>query len=329
MGEADRKRHELGCLPDRVAEHEALISRAGAIDPQRDVLRLLVDAGQPGAGLVVESVRRIVVADIPDRVPHDPRDVHVALGRDLTRHEREPRRHQRLAGNTTGWVLRQDRVQDGVRNLIRDLVGMPFRHGLGSKRHPSLRRRAPFRFRFGLHQGNGHEDSTSDEPTFRRWYAPRTTAFSPTTEASSTMSSTIAPSFTIEFRTTAWRTWARGPIETCGPMTAAVTSAVGSKATGGITTTPSRLTGVASCSSRARLVSRRVSTLPQSYQPDTGKRRSSSPRCRSSWSASVSCSSPRVSLRPRTRVSRDSKRSGQLEMSYSPTSARPKPAPSS
>src|SRR4029077_12909465 len=133
-----------------------------------------------------------------------------------------------------GRILREDRIQDGVGDLIGHLVGMPFGDRFAAEGKCLLGHRLLPGFDLGLCRRCGHEYSTSDEsPTFRRWYAPRTTAFSPTTELSSKMSLTFAPSFRIEFRTTAWRSLVRGPIETCGPITAAETSAVGSIATGG------------------------------------------------------------------------------------------------
>src|SRR5204863_495687 len=162
--------------------------------------------------------------------------VHVALRPDLARDQRHAGRDERLARDAAHGVLGEDRIQDRVGDLIGNLVGMPFGHRFTAEGISLLRLRLLLRFDLGLRRLSGHECFTSDEsPTFKRWYAPRTTAFSPTTELSSKMSLTFAPSFRIEFRTTAWRTLVRGPIETCGPITAADTSAVGSIATGGKT----------------------------------------------------------------------------------------------
>jgi hypothetical protein len=41
--------------------------------------------------------------------------------------------HQRFGGDTREFVLREDRVQNRVGNLISDFIGMPLRDGFGGK----------------------------------------------------------------------------------------------------------------------------------------------------------------------------------------------------
>src|SRR5918911_506393 len=54
----------------------------GLVDALGDVRRLLVDCGDDGAALAVEPVLAARVADLPDRLARDLRDIHVALGGD-------------------------------------------------------------------------------------------------------------------------------------------------------------------------------------------------------------------------------------------------------
>jgi hypothetical protein len=139
--EHDRQRHQLRCLARRVAEHHPLVAGADpvervvvrgvvlhlvrGVDALRDIGRLLVDRNHDAAGVRVEAPLRVRVADLGDPVPHEPRDVHVDLGRNLARHDDQPGRDQRLAGNASAFVARQDGVEDRVRDLVGDLVGMP------------------------------------------------------------------------------------------------------------------------------------------------------------------------------------------------------------
>ena len=55
--------HQLGVLVAGVAEHHALVAGAAGVHAHGDVAGLLVDAGDHGAGVGVEAVERVVVAD--------------------------------------------------------------------------------------------------------------------------------------------------------------------------------------------------------------------------------------------------------------------------
>ena len=159
--EHDRQRHQLVGLTRGVAEHHPLVAGADpvervlvavlrlerVVDPLRDVRRLLVDRDDHTAGLGVEAVLRARVADLRDRLAHEPRDVHVRLGRDLARHDDEAGRDQRLAGDAPGWVVGENRVEDRVRDLVGDLVRMPLGDGLRGelKRASGHRGRVPTR----------------------------------------------------------------------------------------------------------------------------------------------------------------------------------------
>ncbi len=140
VGQRYGQRHEFRRLVAGEAEHHALISGALKVedvvvvhvgadleslgDALADVRRLLVDRHHHAAGLVVVAVQRVGVAHVLDRPPHDLGDVDVGLGRDLAGDERETGGDQGLAGHTAVGVVRQDGVENGVRDLIRQLVRM-------------------------------------------------------------------------------------------------------------------------------------------------------------------------------------------------------------
>ena len=92
VGERDRQRHELGRLAAGEAEHHPLVAGAelvrdaassrtssAAFDALRDVRRLLLDRDQRAAGLVVEAVLGLRVADVADGVADDVLEVDVGL----------------------------------------------------------------------------------------------------------------------------------------------------------------------------------------------------------------------------------------------------------
>ena len=101
MGEGDRQRHQLGRLAAGEPEHHALVARAQlvAVDAHRDVRRLLLDADQDAAGLVVEAVVGPGIADAPHGLADDLLEVGVGRRRDLAEDDDQARRGRRLAGD--------------------------------------------------------------------------------------------------------------------------------------------------------------------------------------------------------------------------------------
>ena len=128
--EHDRQRHQLVGFGAGVAEHQPLIARAARIDAPGNVRRLSVDRGEHRAGVRVIAILGLGVADVRDGVADDLLEVEGAVRRDLASDDGKTRRHKRLARHARGRVLGQNRVEDGVGNLIRDLVGMSLGDGL-------------------------------------------------------------------------------------------------------------------------------------------------------------------------------------------------------
>src|SRR5262249_28185476 len=87
------------------------------------------DAGDDATRVGIEAALRRV-ADVADDVTRDPRHVGIH-GRDgIDGEEDEARRDRALGRNLGSRILVQERIDDAVRDLIADLVGVPTRYGL-------------------------------------------------------------------------------------------------------------------------------------------------------------------------------------------------------
>ncbi len=139
MRELDRQRHQLGRLVRGVAEHHPLVACSDAVDrvavavlslerlvdALRDVGRLLVQRHDDAASVGVEPVLGARVADAGHRLAHEPWNVDVRGGRDLPGHDDEAGRDQGLARDPAHGVVREDGVENGIGDLVGDLVRMP------------------------------------------------------------------------------------------------------------------------------------------------------------------------------------------------------------
>jgi hypothetical protein len=169
--QGDRQRHELIGLPAGVAEHQALVARAAGVHAHGDVGRLGVDRVDHAAGVAVEALVRVVVADLGDGPACDFLVVHVGLRRDLTGDHDQPGGEERLAGDAAGRIALEAGVEHRVGDLIGHLVGMAFGDRLGREQelsgHALRTPRRPASGRYDsqaiLRVGNGEEDTTPRE----------------------------------------------------------------------------------------------------------------------------------------------------------------------
>ena len=131
--ERDGSRHQLFGLVGGVAEHHALVAGAAGVHAHGDVAGLLVDRRDHGAGVRVEAIERIVIADGGDHAAHQRLEIDVGAGGDFTRDDDEAGGGQRFAGHAAVGVLLEAGVENGVGDLVGNLVGMPFGHRLGGE----------------------------------------------------------------------------------------------------------------------------------------------------------------------------------------------------
>ena len=127
----DRRGHVAVGFLRGVTEHQALVAgtlvlRVLAVDALSDVLRLLADRVQHRAGVAVEAL-------VEHDSAHDLLDLDDGVRGDLAGDDDHAGLRHRLAGHAAVRLLRENRVEDRVRDLIRHFVRVAFRHGLRRK----------------------------------------------------------------------------------------------------------------------------------------------------------------------------------------------------
>ena len=132
--ERKRQRHVLLGVVAGVAEHHALVSGPLLLldfvdDPPVDVGRLLVQGREYAAGLGVEHIVGLGVADaVYDSAGH-VLYVHVCVLRaDLAADDDEPGADKGLAGNLGLGILTQEVIENSVRYLVGHFVRMALRN---------------------------------------------------------------------------------------------------------------------------------------------------------------------------------------------------------
>ena len=147
VGQSDRQRHQLGGLVAGITEHNALVAGTdlvigilgtgaalnSVVDTHGDVGGLLIDSGHHRTGGIVKISLFAVIADIFDHAASNRGNIHDRGGGDLAHDHHHAGGAGSLAGYVGVRILREDRVQHGVGNLITDLVGMAFGYGLRRK----------------------------------------------------------------------------------------------------------------------------------------------------------------------------------------------------
>src|SRR4029077_3947761 len=128
VGEGDRGGHQFGVLVHREAEHHALVTGPAGVHTHGNIAGLLVDAGNHGAGVAVETVERVVVANRLDHAAHQRLKVHIRLGCNFSRDDDQSGGGQSFAGNAAGTVFGQAGVENGIGNLVSDLIRVAFGH---------------------------------------------------------------------------------------------------------------------------------------------------------------------------------------------------------
>mmetsp|Transcript_718 Transcript_718/g.2130 ORF Transcript_718/g.2130 Transcript_718/m.2130 type:complete len:265 (+) Transcript_718:788-1582(+) len=130
--------HELLGLVGGIAKHVALVTctdllqglRAHAVHALPDVGGLRFNVHQHLAVVRIESNLSGGETNVTARLAHNGFVVDHGLSSDLTKHHHHVGLRSRLARHLGVGILLQACVQDGIRHLITDLVGVPLVHRL-------------------------------------------------------------------------------------------------------------------------------------------------------------------------------------------------------
>ena len=141
VGEHHRGRHELGRLAGRITEHDALVAGAHLgvllafgltlVDALGDVRRLLREQVRDEDLVGVEDVVVVHVADLADRGADDFLEVDLRLRGEFASDDDVVALDQGLAGDPGETVLRVAGVEDGIRDAVGNLIGVPLADGFG------------------------------------------------------------------------------------------------------------------------------------------------------------------------------------------------------
>jgi len=133
VGQGNGKRHELrgfiGCIP----EHHALIAGSACVHAHGNVAGLFVDGRDHGAGVGIEAVDRVVIADGSDHAAYQRLEIDIGACTDFSCNHYQTGRGQGFAGNPAMRVLVQTGVENCVGDLVGNLIGMSFGYGLRGK----------------------------------------------------------------------------------------------------------------------------------------------------------------------------------------------------
>src|SRR5580658_9409427 len=107
MRQRDRSRHQLLILITSITKHHALVAGAAGVYAHGDVAGLFVDAGDYGAGVAVETVDGVVVADGADGAADYALEIDVGFGGDFARNYYEAGGGEGFAGYAAGRIFGQ------------------------------------------------------------------------------------------------------------------------------------------------------------------------------------------------------------------------------
>jgi hypothetical protein len=137
VGELEGKGEELGGLVGGITEHDTLVTGTEGleavvkVETLSDIGGLLLNGDEEVEGLVVEALGGVIVADVLDSVADNLLVIDLGLGGDLAEDHDHTGLGGSLASNLGHGVLSQAGIEDGIGDLIGNLVGVALTYGLG------------------------------------------------------------------------------------------------------------------------------------------------------------------------------------------------------
>mmetsp|Transcript_17406 Transcript_17406/g.25745 ORF Transcript_17406/g.25745 Transcript_17406/m.25745 type:complete len:244 (-) Transcript_17406:96-827(-) len=137
-GKIVRQRHERFRLVRGVSKHDTLISstnvfHARSINRLGNIRRLFLDSDNNIASLVVKALSGIIVSNVLDGIANDLFVVDRGGSCDFSKNHNHARLAACFACNTRRRVSSDASIEDGVRDLIAELIRMSLVNGLGSE----------------------------------------------------------------------------------------------------------------------------------------------------------------------------------------------------
>lgn len=135
VGEDDGQGQELLSLVGGIAEHDTLVTGTEllksllVVETLGDIGGLLLDGDEHVTGLVVETLGGVVVANVLDGVSDNLLVVEGGLGGDLAEDHDHTGLGGGLASDLGEGVLLEAGIEDGVRDLVTDLIGVSLTDG--------------------------------------------------------------------------------------------------------------------------------------------------------------------------------------------------------
>ena len=115
-----------------VAEHQALVAGADFLSlgrifiyPLGDIRTLAADAQEHSAGIAADAHGVVGISDVADTIANDFAIIDLRVTGDFAGNQGQPGGDQGFAGHAAVRILRQERVENAIGNLVGQLVGMP------------------------------------------------------------------------------------------------------------------------------------------------------------------------------------------------------------
>jgi hypothetical protein len=99
-----------------------IVLRLVHVNTLSDIGGLLLDSNDDVAGLVVNTLLSIIIADLLESIADDLLVVDVGLGSDLTENHDHAGLGAGLASNLGEGILSKDSIEDSIRDLISNLI---------------------------------------------------------------------------------------------------------------------------------------------------------------------------------------------------------------
>ena len=137
VGELESEGEQLGGLIGSIAEHDTLITGTEVLqavvemEALGNIGRLLLNGDEKVEGLVIEALGGVIIADILDGVADNLLVVNLGLGGDFPEDHDHAGLGGRLASDLGEGVIGQAGIENGIRDLVGNLVGVSFTDRLG------------------------------------------------------------------------------------------------------------------------------------------------------------------------------------------------------